>query len=74
MFSMIGMSGYCLMRMDLVNIQTLEAIVDSDDGRSWDSNRDTLRLWKKILILIYQTKKKEPFSGHYHFRMSLFGD
>ena len=47
MVSMIGMSGYCLMRMDLVDIQTVGAIVASDDGRPWDSNRDTLRLWKE---------------------------
>ena len=59
MVSMIGMSGYCLTGMDLVDIQTVGSIVASDDGRSWDSNRDTLRLWKENIYTDLSDQEKK---------------
>lgn len=57
--SMIGMFGYCLTGMDLVDIQTVGTIVSSDDGRSWDSNRDTLRLWKENIYTELSDQEKQ---------------
>ena len=62
--SMIGMAGYCVTGMDLADAPLRAADSDAgyDDGRSWDANKDTLKLWKEnIYTGLSDEEKKELF-------------
>lgn len=45
--SLIGMAGYCLTGMGLVNAPEDNVIAEAEDGQLWDSNQDILRPWKE---------------------------
>lgn len=63
--SMIGMMGYCLTGMDLTAAPltgSVTSTVASDDGRSWNLNKDTLKLWKEnIYTKLSDEEKKRLF-------------
>lgn len=59
--SIIGMTGYCLTGMNMVDANTVGAIVSADDGHLglWGSNRNTLKLWKEDIYCGLSDKEKE---------------
>lgn len=60
--SMIGMAGYCFTGMDLVESPSsglADSVVVSDDGRSWDSNQDVLKLWKENVYMELSGEEKK---------------
>ena len=63
--SMVGMTGYCLTGMDLTAAPltgSVTSIAASDDGRSWNLNKDTLKLWKEnIYTKLSDEEKKRLF-------------
>lgn len=63
--SMIGMTGYCLTGMDLTAAPltgSVTSVAASDDGRSWNLNKDTLKLWKEnIYTKLSDEEKKSLF-------------
>lgn len=57
--SVIGMAGYCLTGMDMVQVQPENSLATEDDSYIWEINRDILKLWKKDIYAGLSHQEKE---------------
>ena len=75
--SMVGMAGYCLTGMDLADAPLTGSVnsdIVSDDGRSWNLNKEPLKLWKEnIYTELSDEEKKSLFQDTVNLECRYWG-